>query len=138
MHERVADVLALLDALGSERAPLAGHDGGGAVAWHVAARHPLRFISFTSVSTPHRLRAVGGARGGGPQAQISTYIRPFQQPGAAEDALLAQGSAYLQSFCRATPDPQALIEGPDRSIPLAGVDHWLPEEAHCTLTELLL
>ena len=48
MEELVGDVLALLDALGSPRAHLVGHDWGGSVAWAFAERHP------GAAAQPHR------------------------------------------------------------------------------------
>jgi pimeloyl-ACP methyl ester carboxylesterase len=53
MPELVADVLALADRAGVGRFQLVGHDWGGAVAWHLAARHPERVATLTAVSTPH-------------------------------------------------------------------------------------
>lgn len=47
------DVVALLDAAGVGRAHLVGHDWGGAVAWHLGARHAERVASLTVLSTPH-------------------------------------------------------------------------------------
>jgi pimeloyl-ACP methyl ester carboxylesterase len=37
-----SDVTGLIDAAGHQRAILVGHDWGGVVAWHVAARFPER------------------------------------------------------------------------------------------------
>ncbi len=49
----VEDVLGMADALGVDRLHLVGHDFGGLVAWHVAARHPDRLATLTVVTTPH-------------------------------------------------------------------------------------
>lgn len=48
MERLVADVLALIEALGAERVDLVGHDWGGAIAWEVARRapHALRTLSI--------------------------------------------------------------------------------------------
>jgi pimeloyl-ACP methyl ester carboxylesterase len=48
-----ADVVAWIGALGAERAAVVGHDWGGGVAWHVAARHPERLTRLVVVSSPH-------------------------------------------------------------------------------------
>ena len=62
MRELVADVVALLDQAGVDRAHLVGHDWGGSVAWAVAERHPERLRSLTVLSTPHhRAMALGRA-----------------------------------------------------------------------------
>jgi pimeloyl-ACP methyl ester carboxylesterase len=53
MSELVSDVIALIDAADQERVHLVGHDWGGGVAWGVAAAHPERLLSMTTLSTPH-------------------------------------------------------------------------------------
>ena len=40
VRELVEDIRAIVAALGHRSCILAGHDWGGAVVWHVAARHP--------------------------------------------------------------------------------------------------
>ena len=51
--ELVDDALALLDAAEVQRAHLVGHDWGAAPVWGMAAWHPDRTASVTSLSTPH-------------------------------------------------------------------------------------
>jgi pimeloyl-ACP methyl ester carboxylesterase len=110
MDELVADVIALLDALGWARVDLIGHDWGGAVAWHVACRHPERLRSLTAVSTPHPL-AIQRARGsGGSQRQMSSYMEVFRQPGVAEDALLADDAAALRALYGGLPETDHYVE----------------------------
>ncbi len=48
-----ADVLGLADRAGTERFHVMGHDWGGAVAWSLAAWHPDRLLTMTSLATPH-------------------------------------------------------------------------------------
>jgi pimeloyl-ACP methyl ester carboxylesterase len=79
MPQLVADVLALVDALGVVRVHLAGHDWGGSVAWAFAERHPERLLSLTVVSTPHH-RAIAWAMRHGDQARRSWYMAVFQIP----------------------------------------------------------
>jgi pimeloyl-ACP methyl ester carboxylesterase len=79
MPELVADVLALVDALGEVRVHLAGHDWGGSVAWAFAERHPERLLSLTVVSTPHH-RAIAWAMRHADQARRSWYMAVFQLP----------------------------------------------------------
>lgn len=50
---RVADVLALMDALGLERAALVGHDWGAWTGFHAALRAPERFSAFLSLNMLH-------------------------------------------------------------------------------------
>ncbi|MEJ7585388.1 MAG: alpha/beta fold hydrolase, partial [Acidimicrobiales bacterium] len=49
----MGDVLALADSAGAERFHLVGHDWGAVVAWSVAAEHPERVASLTTLSVPH-------------------------------------------------------------------------------------
>jgi pimeloyl-ACP methyl ester carboxylesterase len=84
LEELLADVLALLDAAGVERAHLVGHDWGGVVAWLLAANHQGRVASVTALSTPHPAalsRAWKSDRG---QRLASWYIAAFQVPWVPE------------------------------------------------------
>jgi pimeloyl-ACP methyl ester carboxylesterase len=47
------DQVALLDALGIERAFLVGHDWGGYTGFLLAARHPDRIRAYLACNTPH-------------------------------------------------------------------------------------
>ena len=79
MSELVADVLALVEALGESRVHLVGHDWGGSVAWAFAERHPERLLSLTVASTPHH-RAIAWAMRHADQARRSWYMAAFQLP----------------------------------------------------------
>ena len=79
MSQLVADVLALVDASGSHRVHLVGHDWGGSVAWAFAERHPDRLHSLTVLSTPHHRAFAWALRHGG-QARKSWYMLAFQLP----------------------------------------------------------
>ena len=54
-----ADQIALLDALGIERADLIGHDWGGFTAFLLGLAHPDRIGSILACSTPHPWPPVG-------------------------------------------------------------------------------
>jgi pimeloyl-ACP methyl ester carboxylesterase len=47
-----ADVVAMLDALGAERAVVVGHVWGGGVAWTVAHLHPERVTALVAMNCP--------------------------------------------------------------------------------------
>jgi pimeloyl-ACP methyl ester carboxylesterase len=49
----VADLVALLDALGLEQVDVAGHDWGGFSSLLLAARHPTHVRRLLALSTPH-------------------------------------------------------------------------------------
>lgn len=95
LRELVADVVALLDAAGVERAHVVGHDWGGAVAWAVASRRPQRVASLTVLGTPHTGAMRHGMRHG--QARRSWYVGWFQVPWLPERVLLARGGARLRA-----------------------------------------
>lgn len=87
----VADVVALIDALGAQRAILIGHDRGSVLAWQVARTHPQRVAAVVGLSAPY----------GGPSALAPTeamkalfrdhffYMLYFQQPERPEQELEA-------------------------------------------------
>jgi pimeloyl-ACP methyl ester carboxylesterase len=81
----VGDMVGLLDALGAEKAVIAGHDWGAPVAWHAALLRPDRFRAVIGLSVPFRPR--GNAR---PTTQMPQtpdaifYQLYFQEPGVAE------------------------------------------------------
>ena len=96
MRELVADVVALVDQAGVDRAHLVGHDWGGSVAWAVAERHPERLRSLTVLSTPHH-RAMGWAVRHGDQGLRSLYMVAFQLPLLPELVLQAGLPHMLRS-----------------------------------------
>ncbi len=48
-----ADVIGLIRHAGADRATVVGHDWGGAVAWHVAMRHPEAVQRLAVLNCPH-------------------------------------------------------------------------------------
>jgi pimeloyl-ACP methyl ester carboxylesterase len=86
LGEVSADVVALLDAAGVERAHLVGHDWGGAVVWDAVERYADRFASAVVVSTPHPA-ALAWAFTHSAQAARSWYIGLFQVPVVPELAM---------------------------------------------------
>jgi epoxide hydrolase 4 len=95
MNHLVSDLAGLADHLGHRRFVLVGHDWGGAVAWHLAARHPERAATLTAVSTPHP-RALAAALRSSAQPLRSAYIAFFRTPRLPELALGARGLAGLR------------------------------------------
>jgi pimeloyl-ACP methyl ester carboxylesterase len=97
MPELVGDVIGFADTLGAERFHLVGHDWGGAVAWHVAGRHPDRLHTLAVVSTPHprALRRAYSGDLGGDQAERSSYMTFFRQPDS-QDRMLENDAALFR------------------------------------------
>lgn len=89
IHHLVGDVVALLDALGAERAVVVGHDWGSQLAWHTALIRPDRVRGVAGLSIPYRprsglpplpaLRRAFGDR---------HYMLHFQTPGVADEELV--------------------------------------------------
>jgi pimeloyl-ACP methyl ester carboxylesterase len=77
LPELVADALAVLDAATDGRAHLVAHDWGAGVAWALAARHPDRVATLTSLSSPP------------PQALLRGFLRPRQALAAWYIAVIA-------------------------------------------------
>lgn len=117
-----ADVLAVLDAAGVERAHVVGHDWGGAVAWYLGERHPGRVETLTVVSTPHP-RALARSMTRSLQPLRSWYTLAVQLPVLPElvlartlrPALRLSGlpDHLADRYARRLGDPAAL-EGPPR------------------------
>lgn len=90
-QELIEDVIALIEALGHERAILVGHDFGAALGWQVARTHPERVRGYLALSVPY----------GGPAPEPPTetmkkrfadyffYMLYFQQPEEPERELEA-------------------------------------------------
>ena len=86
LEHLVADVEALVAALGQGPVHLVGHDWGAAVAWATALRRPHLVRSLTAVSVPHPsafAHAVRTSR----QGRKSWYMLAFQPRGLAEALL---------------------------------------------------
>lgn len=98
--ELAADVIALFDALGVERAPVVGHDWGSPVAWHTALLHPERVSAVVALSVPY------GGRAPAPPISILEkrmgdtffYMLYFQEPDVAERELEADVRESLRVF----------------------------------------
>jgi pimeloyl-ACP methyl ester carboxylesterase len=103
MPHLVADVIAVADFLGGHRFDLVGHDWGGGVAWHTAARYPDRLRTLSVVSTPHPRAFTGALREEkADQATRSTYMDFFKQPDAPEQMFLSDGAAGLRGLFAAS------------------------------------
>jgi pimeloyl-ACP methyl ester carboxylesterase len=84
----VGDMVGLLDALGAQRAVIAGHDWGAPVAWHAALLRPDRFRAVIGLSVPFRPRGSARPTTLMPQTQDAMFYQLyFQEPGVAEAEL---------------------------------------------------
>jgi pimeloyl-ACP methyl ester carboxylesterase len=89
------DVLALCDHLGHGRFAIVGHDWGGVVAWHLAARAPERIDRLAIFNAPHPASLSGYMLTHPLQALRSAYVGFFQLPWLPELVLRANDHALL-------------------------------------------
>jgi pimeloyl-ACP methyl ester carboxylesterase len=99
----VGDIIGLMDALGEEKAVIAGHDWGAPVAWNTALLRPDRIRGVIGLSVPFS-SPVGKSATGGAAVGMAGPIKPtdgmklafgnnffyilyFQTPGVAEHEL---------------------------------------------------
>lgn len=85
IHHLVGDLVALVGALGEDRATIVGHDWGASVAWQAAMMRPDLFTKVAALSVPARARGaqppIESLRRSG---QEDFYWVYFQEPGVAE------------------------------------------------------
>ncbi len=106
-----ADVPALLDALGAERAVVVGHDWGAAAGYLAAARHPERVTQLVALGIPH-LSAVR------PSLRLAWYGRHFvglQWRRRAVARLRKDGGAFVDTLYRRWSPTWAF--GPEETAP---------------------
>lgn len=127
LEHLTADLVALLDHLGVEKAVFVGHDWGGLILWQMPLRHPERVAGAIGLNTPFMPR--------GPADPIAImrrrfgdkmYIVHFQIPGEADAVLDADPRKAMQFFMRrpmpaapGAPDPSG---GVTRSVVQDGED----------------
>ena len=104
------DVLGLASALGRERFAVVGHDWGGVVAWHLAARNPERIERAAILNAPHPATLQRYMRAHPGQAARSWYAGFFQAPLLPEMVLGAGGFAGLRRALDATARPGTFTE----------------------------
>ncbi|WP_306211919.1 alpha/beta fold hydrolase [Actinoplanes sp. RD1] len=101
LAEPVADAVAVLDALGVDRAHVVGHDWGALVAWMLAAGHPDRVRTLVAISVPHP-RGLGVALRNQPSQRLRFAYQKVFQSAYAERLLLARDAAVLRWMLKPT------------------------------------
>ena len=126
----VADIGAVLDHAGVERAHIVGHDWGAAVAWVLAAVAPERVdhLAALSVGHPSSFRA-----GGFEQNEKSWYMLLFQFEGVAERWLSDDEWANFRAWGH-HPDADAVIADLEATDSLTSGLNWyranIPPESY--------
>jgi pimeloyl-ACP methyl ester carboxylesterase len=122
----VADLVAILDALGIKRARLVGHDWGAAVAWLLAALHPDRIERLVAMSVGH------------PAAQRRTiadrekawYMLLFQFDGVAEELLRRDDWRLFREWLREDGDVERYVADLSRPGALTAGLSWYRANLH--------
>jgi pimeloyl-ACP methyl ester carboxylesterase len=107
----VADLLAVLDELGVERARVAAHDFGAAVAWVLAALHPERVERLAALSVGHP----GAQRRTVEDREKAWYTLLFQFEGVAEELLSRDDWKLMREWLRGEGDVERYVA--DLSLP---------------------
>ena len=112
MEKLVADVLAVVEHFRAEKAIIAGHDWGGAVAWSFAMRHPERTDRLVIFNLPHPAVFAEAQRDG--TARTPGYWFFFQLPWLPELALRSAHWRALVENLRTSARPGTF---PDDELP---------------------
>jgi pimeloyl-ACP methyl ester carboxylesterase len=97
-----ADVAALIQALGRERATLIAHDWGGVVAWRFAMDYPMAVDKLVILNAPHPVAFFRALRSDWAQRLRSWYIFFFRLPWVPEALLTLSPLASARHFFRRT------------------------------------
>lgn len=149
----VGDMVALMDALGEERAVIVGHDWGATVAWQAALMRPDRFRAVAALGVPMMgLPPLPPSRIFPQSEEALFYTLYFNEPGVADaefarDPRLtlvrilhaASGEAGPRLQGDGTPNPFGMVRraaGLLADLPEpAALPAWLPEEELDLLAE---
>lgn len=82
----IADLCAVIAALGAPVEAVIAHDWGGAVAWGLAAQHPELMKKFAVLNSPHAMLFANALAHDREQIAASEYMNWLRRPGS-EDAL---------------------------------------------------
>jgi epoxide hydrolase 4 len=102
-----ADVVAIIRALGRERAQVVGHDWGGAVTWHLAEHHADVIERVAIIDVPHGGTFAHYLRRHPSQLARSWYMLFFQLPRLPEALLRANDFKRLADALANTSRPGA-------------------------------
>src|SRR5712671_3240394 len=142
IFDTVGDMVALVAALGENRAAIVGHDWGAPVAWHAALFRPDIFSAVAGLSVPPPRRGRGRPLDTLRESGITNfYWQYFQTPGVAEaeferDVGLAMrtllGRGFSDPASLFVEDGKGFLGNPSADRPLP---HWLGEADLAYFTE---
>jgi pimeloyl-ACP methyl ester carboxylesterase len=125
LSRTVADLVAILDALGIDRARVVGHDWGAAVSWLLAAIRPDRVERLVAMSVGHPARRPSFA-----DREKSWYMLLFQFEGIAEELLSRDDFAFLRAWLRDTGDVERYVADLSRPGALTAGLNWYRANLH--------
>jgi pimeloyl-ACP methyl ester carboxylesterase len=96
------DILALIRALGRERATIVAHDWGGAVAWRFAMDYPEAVERLVVMNAPHPVAFARALASDWSQRLRSWYMFSFQLPWLPEAALTLSPRGTARLFFQRT------------------------------------
>jgi pimeloyl-ACP methyl ester carboxylesterase len=123
----VADMVAVLDALGIERARVVGHDWGAVVAWALAAFAPERVERLAVLSVGHPTLAT---QKGVEDREKSWYMLLFQFEGVAEELLMRDDWALMREWLRGEGDVEHYVADLARPGALTAALNWYRANSH--------
>jgi pimeloyl-ACP methyl ester carboxylesterase len=126
LSHAVADLVAVLDTLGIQRAKLVGHDWGAAVAWLLAALHPDRIERLVAMSVGHpaaQRRAIA-------DREKAWYTLLFQFEGVAEELLTRDDWKLFREWLRDDGDVERYVEDLSRPGALTAGLSWYRANLH--------
>jgi pimeloyl-ACP methyl ester carboxylesterase len=121
LRHSVADVLAVLDALGVESAHVVGHDWGAGLAWVLAALVPGRVerLVALSVGHPNSIRSPSIE-----QREKAWYQLLFLFPGVAEELLPRDDWRLAREWLRGDADLERILADLSRPGALTAALNW--------------
>ncbi len=129
----IEDAIGIADALRLDRFDVAGFGVGGALAWMIAAHHPTRVRSLTSIRFPHPVAFARSFESSPEQQEKWNRLQKELGSGSPEvraGAMLADDAAGLRQFLSANGLPQPFLDRYVRRLKepavLAGALSWEP------------
>jgi pimeloyl-ACP methyl ester carboxylesterase len=126
IRRAVADLVAVLDDAGAERAHVVGHDWGAAVAWVLAALHPERVERLVALSVGHP----GAQRRAVADREKAWYTLLFQFEGVAEDLLSRDDWRLFREWLREDGDVDRYVADLSRPGALTAALSWYRANLH--------
>ena len=96
-HLLLADLRAVIQALGAPVFAVIAHDWGGALAWSLAAKHPALLSNLVILNAPHTIPYARALAHDTAQQDAADYMNVLRLPGS-ENILSKDDFAYLHEL----------------------------------------